>query len=55
MGLSQLSRLNPNHPILIQIQGKSLIELINLSELNSISKLNDSKIEQIANEINTYA
>ena len=55
MGLSQLNRLNPNHPRLIQIEGNSLVELINLYELNRVSQLEETRIEQIVNEINTYA
>lgn len=55
MGLSKLNRLNPNHPRLIRIKGNSLVEMLNLYELNRISKLEDSRIEQIVNQINTYA
>ena len=54
MGLAQLNRLTPNHPRLIQIEGNSLIELLNLNELIGISTLEESKIEEIINEINSY-
>lgn len=54
-GLGQLNRLYPNHPRLIQISGNSLIELINLDELNRINKLEESRLNDIIREINTYA
>ena len=55
MGLGQLNRIYPNHPRLIQISGNSLIELINLYELNRINKLEKSQLNNIIREINTYA
>jgi len=55
MGLGQLNRLYPNHPRLVQINKNSLVELINLYELNRVEKLEINRIDQIVNEINTYA
>lgn len=54
MGLSQLNWLKPNQARLIQLSGKNLVELINLSELKEIEKMDQKRIDKIISVINKY-